>query len=95
MPDQATIPSKTINQHRWRNQNILGQYLSTNPALQRKTPTQRGYLHQRKNKIVIITQPKGDNHKHIMASTTTNITRDNNHLPLIYLNINGLNSPIK
>lgn len=78
MPDQATIPSKTINQYRWRNQNILGQYLSTNPALRRKTPTQRGYLHQRKNKIlIIITQPKGDNHKHIMAPTTTNITGDN------------------
>jgi hypothetical protein len=25
LPAQATIPSKTLNQHRWKNQNILGQ----------------------------------------------------------------------
>jgi len=40
MSAQATIPSKTVSQHRWRIQNILGQtkfkeYLSTNPAPQR------------------------------------------------------------
>jgi hypothetical protein len=39
MPAQATIPSKTINQHRWNNQNITGQNqiqtISTNLALQR------------------------------------------------------------
>jgi hypothetical protein len=40
MPVQATIPSKTLNYHRWRNQDIPGKnifikYISTNPVLQR------------------------------------------------------------
>jgi hypothetical protein len=40
MPAQATIPSKTLNYHRQRNQDIPGQnqiytYLCINPALQR------------------------------------------------------------
>jgi hypothetical protein len=38
MPAQATIPSKTLNKHRWRKQNNPGkkiQAVSTNPALQR------------------------------------------------------------
>jgi hypothetical protein len=40
MPVQATIPRKTPNYHRWRNQDIPGkrkfiQYLSINPELQR------------------------------------------------------------
>jgi hypothetical protein len=40
MPAQATIPSKTLNSHRWKNQDIpcktkFTQYLSTNPAFQR------------------------------------------------------------
>uniref|UniRef100_A0A8C6G9P9 Succinyl-CoA:glutarate-CoA transferase n=1 Tax=Mus spicilegus TaxID=10103 RepID=A0A8C6G9P9_MUSSI len=44
---QATIPSKTFNHQRWRNQDIpqqnqFKQYLSTNLSLQRKTPTQGG-----------------------------------------------------
>jgi hypothetical protein len=34
MPAQGTIPRKTLNYHRWRNQSILTQYLSMNPALQ-------------------------------------------------------------
>ena len=59
----ATIPSKTLNHHRWRNQNILGQnQIQTVPIYQsrptkdpnRKTPTQGKYLHQRKEKILSI-----------------------------------------
>jgi hypothetical protein len=35
MPAQATIPSKTLNQHRWRNQNISGQ----NQIINQKLPS--------------------------------------------------------
>jgi hypothetical protein len=60
---QATITSKTFNQHRWRKQNIPGQNqiqtvsigkssLTEDPG--RKNPTQGIYLHQRKNKILSI-----------------------------------------
>jgi hypothetical protein len=40
MPDQATIPSKTPNYHRWRNKVFhdktkFTQYLFKNPTLQR------------------------------------------------------------
>lgn len=41
------------------------------------------------------TKPKGENHIHIMPPTTTNTTGANNHLSLVSLNIDGLNSPIK
>jgi hypothetical protein len=78
------------------------QYLFTNPDLQRilegKLPTQGGYLLQRKNKIVIISQQrqKGENPMHIIPPTTTNVRGTNSHLPLLLsLNMNGLNSPIK
>jgi hypothetical protein len=65
MPAQATIHSKTLNQLRWRNQNIPGKnkvkhYVSTNPALKRirarKNPTQGRYLNQKKDKKLSISQ---------------------------------------
>ena len=65
MPAQDTTPSKTLNQHRWRNQNILGQnqiqtisIYQSSPILdsRRKAPTQGRYLHQRKNKIQVVSQ---------------------------------------
>jgi hypothetical protein len=53
MSAYATIPSKTLNQHRWRNQNILGQsqiqtvsIFQSNPTEdpRKKTPTKASYL---------------------------------------------------
>jgi hypothetical protein len=38
---------------------------------------------------------KEDNHINIISHLRTKITGSNNHLSLISLNINGLNSPIK
>ena len=62
---QATIPRKTLNQHRCKNQNIPGQNqihtvsiyqsrLTEDPG--RKNPTQGRYLHQRKDKKLSISQ---------------------------------------
>jgi hypothetical protein len=65
IPAQVTILSKTPNQHRWRKENIPEQnQIQTvsiyQPSLKedrgRKNPTQGGYLHQRKDKILIISQ---------------------------------------
>jgi hypothetical protein len=62
---QATISSKTLNQHRWRNQNIPDKNQIQTVSIyqsrptedpRRKTPTQGGYLHQRKDKILSILQ---------------------------------------
>jgi hypothetical protein len=73
MPAQATIPSQTLNYHRWRNQSgetkvfhdktKFRHYLSTNPALQRiiteKTnPIQGWKPRPRKIKKVILKQTK-------------------------------------
>ena len=65
MPAHATIASKTLNQHTGRNQNTPRQnqiqtisiyQSSPTEDSRRKTPTQGGYLHQRKNKILVILQ---------------------------------------
>jgi len=56
MPAQATISSKTLNQHRWRNQNIPEQNQIQTASIYRSSPTeyprrttilQGRYLHQR------------------------------------------------
>jgi hypothetical protein len=106
MPAQSTIPSKTLNQHRWRNQNIPGQNqiqtvsiyqpsLTEDPG--RKNQTQGRYLLQRKDKNInhLTTKSKAESHKHIKPPTKMNMSGTNSHLSLIPLNINGLNSPIK
>jgi hypothetical protein len=63
MTAQATIPSKTLNQHKWRNQNLpekkqiqKGSFYQSSPTEdpRRKTPTQGSYLHQRKDKTLSI-----------------------------------------
>ena len=64
MPAEDTVTSKILNQHRWRNQNIPGQnqikisiyqsILTEDPR--RKAPTQGRDLHQRKDKILSISQ---------------------------------------
>lgn len=68
MPAQPTIPSKTLNQHRWRKQNITGktkfkQYLlcvSINLSLQKilegKLQHKEGTYTKRKDKILSISQ---------------------------------------
>ena len=73
------------------NQNIQGQnkiktkffYQSSHTEdSRRKTPTQGGYIPQRKINILmyITRKPNGENHTHIMPPTTTNITGTHNHL---------------
>ena len=65
MPAQVTIPSKTLNQHRWRNLNIPGQNQIQTVSIYQFIPTedprrkitiQGRYLHQRKDKILSISQ---------------------------------------
>jgi hypothetical protein len=61
-----------------------------------KTLTQGGKIHHRKKQDSnLSTNPKEDSHTNTILPLTTKITRSNNHFPLISLNINGLNSPIK
>ena len=40
MPGQATIPSKTLNQHRWRKQNITGQNQIQTVSIYQPSPTE-------------------------------------------------------
>jgi hypothetical protein len=63
MSAQATITSKTPNQHRWRNEYIPGQNQiqtisvyqhSPTDGSKRKTNIQARYLQQRKEKILSI-----------------------------------------
>jgi hypothetical protein len=65
MPAQATIPSKMLNYHRWRNQDISLQnqiytisFHKSNHTKdnRQKMPTQRGKLHCRKSKKVLFFQ---------------------------------------
>jgi hypothetical protein len=65
MPAQATIPSKILNYHRWRNQRIPCQnhiytisFHKSSPSKNNKgeTPAQGGKLHPRKSKKVIFQQ---------------------------------------
>jgi hypothetical protein len=44
---------------------------------------------------LLSTNPKENSHTNIIPPLATKITGSNNHFPLIYLNISGLNSPIK
>jgi hypothetical protein len=74
------------------------QYLSTNSALQRKKNSNtRKVPAPKKGQDIkhLTTKTKAESHKHIKPSTKTNISGTNSHLSLIFLNINGLNSPIK
>jgi hypothetical protein len=43
----------------------------------------------------LTTNTKEENHRNIIPPLTTKTTGTNNHQSLIYLNINGLNPPIK
>jgi hypothetical protein len=65
MPAQATIPSKTLKYHRWRNQSIpLKNHIHTisfhesSPSKDNKgkTPTQGQKLYPRKSKKAILQQ---------------------------------------
>jgi hypothetical protein len=105
MPAQDTIPSKTLNQHRWRNINIplqnqiqivsIYQFSPTEDP-RRKTPTQGRYLHQRKDKILSISQ---QGQKERTTSTESHLqnkyVRNQQSSVFNISNINGLNSPIK
>ena len=60
MPAQASIPSKILNQLRWRDKNIPGQNQIQTASIYQsfptedhtmKTPTHGRYLHQRKQDI--------------------------------------------
>jgi hypothetical protein len=62
----------------------------------RKNPTQGRYLYQRKDKILSISQQSQKQRAtNTKPPTKTNITGNSIYLSLIFLNINGLNSPIK
>jgi hypothetical protein len=59
IPTQATIPSKTLNQHRWRKQNIPGQNQMRTISIyqssptedpRKKTPTQGAYTTKEKTR---------------------------------------------
>jgi hypothetical protein len=70
------------------NSNNIYQSIPTEDS-RSKTPIQEGYLHQGGGEQDInhlTTKPKGENHMHIMPSTTTNITGTKNHLSLISKN---------
>jgi hypothetical protein len=105
MPAQATIPSKTLNYHRWRNQSISWQnqihtisFNESSPLKDNKgeTPTQGRKLPPRKSKKVNnSTNLEGDSHMNKIPTLTTKITGSNNDFSLISLNINGLISPTK
>jgi len=61
-----------------------------------KTPTQGEELHPRKSKKVISLQRnQKKRHTNIIPPLTTKIAGSNNYYFLIYLNINGLNSPVR
>ena len=75
MPAQTTKPSKTLNYHRWRDQDITWQNQIYTVSFHKSTPTndnrqktekQGGKLHPRKSKKVIFlsTNPKEEPHKH-------------------------------
>jgi hypothetical protein len=67
VPAQATIPSKTLNYHKWRNQDIPQQNQIYTIFLHKsrsskdnrwKIPPQEGKIHLRKSKKVIFKQNK-------------------------------------
>lgn len=102
----ATTPSKTLNQHRWRKQNIPGQNqiqtvsiyqpsLTEDPG--RKKSNTRKIPAPKKGQDIkhLTTKSKAESHKHIKPPTKTNMSGTNNHLSLISLSINGLNSLIR
>ena len=105
MPAQATITSKTLNQHNWGKQNIPGQnQIQTIPSYQpsptedsrRKTPTQGGCYTKKIQEINLLsTHSREDSHMNLILLLTTKITESNNHWSLIPLNINRLISSIK
>jgi hypothetical protein len=79
----------------------IRQYIFTTPALQRilegKLQHKEGTYTkgEKQDKNHLFKKPKGENHMYIMPATKTNITGTTNHLSLISLIINELNSPIK
>jgi hypothetical protein len=105
MPAQASISSKILNYHRWRNQDIPRQnqiytisFHKSSPTKDNrcKTLTQGGKLHPRKSKkVFFVQQTQKKIATQSILSLRTKITGSNNNWPLIFININGLNSPIK
>jgi hypothetical protein len=101
MPVQATISSKTLNQHRYSrtksNPNSIS--LLTQPYREswKKNSKIRKIPASKKGQDVkhLITKSKAASHKHIKTGTKTNISVTNSHLSLISLNTDELNSPIK
>jgi hypothetical protein len=86
---QATIPNKTLNYNRWRNQVFhyktkFTQYLSTNPALQRiivgRVQNKEGnYTLEKPINNLLSTSPKKDGHTNIIPPLTTKVTGNTNH----------------
>jgi hypothetical protein len=101
MAAQTIIPSKlsiTIDSKTkiFHDKTKFTQYLSTNPALQRIIDgklkhIEGNYTLENSRNSSSFNKPK----THIIPPLTTKITGSNNYYSLIFLIINGLNSPIK
>jgi hypothetical protein len=64
--------------------------------LKENSNTRREITPKKKHEInFLTTKPKEENHTNIIPPLTTKITGSKNHWFLIYLNINGLKSPIR
>ena len=88
----ATIPSKTLNYHRWRNQSIPWQnqihtisFHKSSPSKDNKgkTPKQGGkLLPRKKQESNPSTNLKEDSHKNRILTLTTKLTGTNNYFSL-------------
>jgi hypothetical protein len=104
MPVQVTIPTKTVNYHRWRSKVFhdktkFTQYLTTNLALQRIIMGKHRHKDESYNlekaRKKCFNKPKEDSCKNRIPTLISKITGSNNYFSLISLNINGLDSQMK
>jgi hypothetical protein len=100
MPAQPSIPSKTHNHHRWRNQNIPRQSQIHTLFFQESSPskiimgknTRTETTTKKKHENYPSTNLKEHSRKNRMPTLSTKIIGRNNYFSLISL---GLNFPIK
>jgi hypothetical protein len=88
MPTKAIIPSKTLSQYRWRNQNIPGKNQIQTISIYQSSPmedprrkTLKTWKIPATNKGQdikhLMTKSKAESHKHIKPPTKTNISGTN------------------
>jgi len=87
MPTQVTLPSKTLNYHRWRNQDVpcqnqiytISSHKSNLTKDNRwKTPIE-GSIPSKKQENNLSSNPKEDSHKNIIPPLRKRITESNNY----------------